>query len=116
MKNPNRATFKQTNLCFQWYFFYDIIIYNIASVAKYNPTCASQLVLCVLRWQDVVQELQKDQTKTRETVSLWQQYSHLYAQCSAELQKLQGHCEDLRISAAQPDTRAALQSAQVSVR
>lgn len=64
----------------------------------------------------MVQELEGDQTKIRETVSLWQQYSHLSAQCSAQLHQLQGHSENLWSSAAQRDTRAACRSAQVSVR
>lgn len=72
-------------------------------------------MLRVLRWKDVVQELKDDQAKTRETLSLWQEYSHLSDQCSTELQQLQGQCEDLWSPTAQRDTGAMLQSVQVSV-
>lgn len=71
-------------------------------------------MLRVLRWKEVVQQLRDDGAKTRETLSLWQEYSHLSDQCSTELQQLRGQCEGLWISTAQRDTGATFQSAEVS--
>lgn len=62
-----------------------------------------------------MQELKEDHAKTKETLSPWQEYSHLLDQCFTRLQQLQGQCEDLWSSTSQPETQAAFQSVQVSL-
>ncbi|XP_070706002.1 nesprin-2a [Pempheris klunzingeri] len=62
------------------------------------------------RWRDVVQELKDTHMKTGETLSLWQEYSHLSDQCSLHLHKLWRQWEELLRSSPQQHQQAAAQS------
>ncbi|XP_071323734.1 nesprin-2a isoform X2 [Trachinotus anak] len=58
------------------------------------------------RWKDVVQELKDEHLKTRETLSLWQEYSRLSGNCSLHLQQLWLQWEELTSSSPSPEQDA----------
>ncbi|XP_073348713.1 LOW QUALITY PROTEIN: nesprin-2a [Pagrus major] len=60
------------------------------------------------RWKDVVQELKDEHMKTAETLSLWQEFTHLSDQCALRLQKLWHQREELSRCSPQQDTQAAV--------
>nr|XP_046228198.1 nesprin-2 isoform X4 [Scatophagus argus] len=57
------------------------------------------------RRKDVLQELNDEHMKTRETLSLWQQYTHLSDRCSLHLEKLWHQWEEVTRSSPQQDTQ-----------
>ncbi|XP_037606336.1 nesprin-2-like isoform X2 [Sebastes umbrosus] len=61
------------------------------------------------RWRDVVQELKDEHMKAGETVSLWQEYTHLSDQCSLQLPTLWRQWEELSRSS---DTQATVRSVE----
>lgn len=70
---------------------------------------------CV-RWEDIVQEMKDEHTKTAETVSLWQEYNRVSENCSLHLQSLWHQWEELSSSSltAEHSTQAMLHSFEVS--
>ncbi|XP_035534355.1 nesprin-2 isoform X4 [Morone saxatilis] len=64
------------------------------------------------RWKDVVQQLKDEHMKTRETLSLWQEYTRLSDRCSLHLQKLWHQWEEILRSSPQQDTQALVHSVE----
>ncbi|GLD49701.1 nesprin-2-like protein [Lates japonicus] len=66
------------------------------------------------RWKDVIQELKDEQVKTGQTLSLWQEYSHLSESCSLHLRHLWRQWEELSISSLAPEqgTQAVIHSVE----
>ncbi|XP_026174095.1 nesprin-2a isoform X2 [Mastacembelus armatus] len=64
------------------------------------------------QWKDMLQELKDEHVKTGETVSLWQEYNHLFDTCSSQLGNLWHQWEELSGSSFSPeqDTQAVLYS------
>lgn len=61
----------------------------------------------------MVQELQNEQMKTRQTLSLWQEYSPLFDQCSLNVQQLWHQWDNLGRQE-QQDKQAVVHSVEVS--
>ncbi|XP_068433248.1 nesprin-2a [Clinocottus analis] len=64
------------------------------------------------RWKDAVQELKSERMRTEETISLWQEYTHLSDRCSLHLQTLGHQWEELSRSSPRPETQAKVQSVE----
>ncbi|XP_034756192.1 nesprin-2-like [Etheostoma cragini] len=64
------------------------------------------------RWKDVVQELKDEHMKTGETLSLWQEYTHLSDRCSLRLHTLWHQWEELLTSSPQQDTQTMVCSVE----